>query len=891
MNTAIVSTICLLASALSFSHLDVDGGLSQSSVFSIKQDRSGCVWFATYDGLCRFDGNDITVFRHEDGSEKGPCSNIIRHLAIDSEGNIWAASDMGFSCIDPQTLSFRNIYAEKGNLYVNCLEEYGSDYMLAKAGSQTYILDKQRLTVSDDLHAHGLTKDDSYYQQSGIGFLVATSRGSLEKMGAPGEKRDTLVPHGFPGNVRGIICTPDSCLYVGSESSGLLKCDLKTHSCRNIAVQLPRIRALCQDTGGRIWIGTANNLFIYDPLTETITETAPDTSNPESLSNASVRSLLCDSSGGIWVGTFFGGVNYYSPWRSRFESIRYSSPDKDIVGCVREDSSGYLWVGTYRDGLLIYDPSHRRYSAAGDFAPDDRGETKDIKAIEFVGEKVYVGAELGGLSIFDRRSGKSKKISNCSQFTSVYNIYPTTHGKYWTATNGGLFLLDPSDNSLTKTEEKRLVRKIHRSSANDLWIGGDNFLLRYFVAADESLTPIRDFEEISWVQDIKSFGEYVWVGTRSGLFRYSLGKGEMKKMDLGRTVSVKAIEDGGNEKIWFSAEDGIYCYDSFSGKTRRYSSADGLVCTTYNIGAGTRLSDGSICFGGLKGITLFNPSDIIPRATTENPVISRILIDGEETDIPADGIVQIYAGKKVISLSFSSPDYVSWKNVSFRYILEGFDKRERISDISHTATYSNLPKGKYTFRVRSVNPDGISSLCEASVTIKVNPEWYQTTVFVIFISLLFACALAYSVINYIRRIRKDSTRQIEGLKLRLYSGPTAEGEMTEENTKFLRQAIKTVTENMSNTDFSAEMFSTEMGLSRTGLHTKLKAITGDSALEFIKKVRFNEACDLLNRGGLTIAEIAYKVGYSSPAYFTTSFKKRFGKTPKEYQETTLKSHR
>ena len=370
-------------------------------------------------------------------------------------------------------------------------------------------------------------------------------------------------------------------------------------------------------------------------------------------------------------------------------------------------------------------------------------------------------------------------------------------------------------------------------------------------------------------------------------------KGFEPPKDSGASLSYKAIAEDLSGRLWISMETGLYCYDPNAASGRMYSRKEGLKNNGFTIGARLRMKDGSLYFGGNAGITVFNPSELSSLGYTPDPRIVSVSVSDRSVPFQPGGVIDIYHPDNGVSIKFSTPDYTSWGGNRFEYKLEGIDQNWHVSDPSRTASYYNLRKGSYSFILRCFNGDEVPCEHPAKLTVRIHPPWYGTTAFHILLILSASVLLLFVVTRIFRkqqklnrqeivRIRQEAAREIEDLRIRAFLNSGSSSPARPEDFEFLRKALSVVHDHLGDTSFSIDVFAKEMCLSRTKLFMRMKEVTGASALEFIKKVRLDEACALLKSENLTVAEVSYRVGYTSPGYFATDFKKQTGQTPTDY---------
>ncbi|MDR2823771.1 MAG: helix-turn-helix domain-containing protein, partial [Prevotellaceae bacterium] len=294
---------------------------------------------------------------------------------------------------------------------------------------------------------------------------------------------------------------------------------------------------------------------------------------------------------------------------------------------------------------------------------------------------------------------------------------------------------------------------------------------------------------------------------------------------------------------------------------------------------------GNYYFGSYEGVTIFNPLNIQPQKPAGRLyfqdffLFNQIVkpdIDGAKRTLPLhdalDNISEITLKyyQHSFSINFSAIDYANTQNRHFAWMLENLDKEWNSPSAETTANYTNIGTGRYVFRLRYLG-DNNAVLDERALTITVAPPFWNTAWARILEIILTIALLTWVYLYTRRRIRKRQTQERIEIFLRMQT-----------TSEFTRKATAIVEQNLTNTAFSVSDFSKEMGLSRSMLYSKFNSLTGYSPNDFIKEVRMKKAIDYFREKKHTINEIAYMVGFDEPAYFSTCFKKIYGKTPSQF---------
>ena len=816
------------AENINFVHIGLEDGLSQSTVVSIVQDRKGNMWFATRDGLNRYDGYVFTVYRHDDRDSLSIANDVIHTVRMDGKGRIWAGTYSGLSLYDPELDNFRNwSFSDEGRAAeVEGIAPMPDGTLLLATSAGLKSFDPVSGTFSGNGAFAGTSGDKvTSILVNGDDVFIGTFSGRLRRYSVKGDLLKEFGSGAFSGAcINAMYVTPDRTLWVGTEGAGLFSLGLHGNGesvryCRDSGeLTSDYVRSLATDQNGNLWVGTFQSLNVRDAKSGRFSVYDSDPVRKGSLSQSSVRSIFRDVQGGMWIGTYFGGINYYHPLMQRFTALRNipyrNSLNDNVVSCIVEDDEGLLWIGTNSGGVNRYDPRTGRFAH---FTSDDGLGADDIKAIYVDGDKVYVGQHHGGLGIISRNSGKIINIGGSDGSLpggNVYSIIPYDDKSLLLGmVNGTVLRYFKADGRVIRMEMPipggysvygRLIM-MTRDSEGRIWIGQNPGLSVWKpVAKGETsgneLERVELFPQgsgmdrtsVNCVTEVSS--GHFWIGTGEGLYSFDEKSGKMRrytvKDGLPGNVIYGVLEDRqGN--LWISTGSGLSCHDPEAGTFRNYTSSDGLSGNQFCLYSYCRAKSGKMYFGSIGGITVFDPESLpenpyIPSVSLTGLWVSNALVrpgDGTgilSADIGETRSVSLSQSQSSFSISFSVADYISRKHNAFAYRLDGYEKEwRRVNDEGRTAAYSNLKPGKYTFMVKAANKDGVWNDDPTCLGITILPFWYNT----LWARLLMAAVLlsaGFLVLRYIlvrkkmemqlelEKVDKERIREVNEMKLRFF---------------------------------------------------------------------------------------------------------------------------
>lgn len=912
LTTYFMMLVCFLAGAVpsenyTFTHLTVDNGLSNNWVEDICQDKYGRMWFATNDGINCYNGYDHVIYKHDPDNDLTIQSNIINSIYLDRDMDLWACTANGLARFDYEKGIFCRIPISENVHSVENITQITEELYLVGTRTETYFYDKLSGDVRECLldgrtiSFHSIIVDD--------GDLIAGSVQDKELLSLTyedGELRLKNPPVKMQFTISSILKAGNGRYWVGKGKGGMYLVDIKTG-----AVSKPgefisdhsSVDALSYDASGRLWVGTADGLYVMETASRSVLKLDCN-SGPLSLSHDAVKSLYRDKSGGMWIGTEYGGVNYWSGKNSTFSSLDYSNSfskrDRIVTAMCMDDDSSF-WIGTRHGGLNHYSVTD---GCIGTYDIDN------IRSVLSVDGLVYVGTRVTGWKILNKRTGKFKSYALPSD---VNDFLKLDDGRILVGSLSGLYVYDPVSEDSKKIKGSEggkgfRILCLHMDSANTLWVGAKEGVRRFVVGENGVLDELEvgRLSDIIQVQCLhESDSSCMWLGTADGLYCYRYPDGSAARVaDVPglNQIIIKGIEEDAKGNLWVSTDNGLTRYDPATGDNRTYYVGDGLQSNQFNAYS-SHCSDmyGNLYFGGVGGITWFDPLNVYDNHDTCPPVITGLKLFnvdvrvGDQTgilkkDISITDSIELRHDQSSITLSFACPDYASRGKNRFRYKMEGVDD-DWVEADTRRVTYSNLDKGNYSFILAVSNSDGVWAEENAVLHIKVHPVWYRTLLaelFFLLLALSFLAFLAYRLKKHLDTRNAEKIGQLEHRyeedvrRVRVASYITDPYLLKASDMEFLDSAINHIDANLVNPQFSVEALAAMMNMTRANLHLKVKNMTGISPVELIRKIRVDAACRMIRERKYTLTEIAEKTGFNSASYFTVTFKKVAGCTPGEY---------
>jgi signal transduction histidine kinase/ligand-binding sensor domain-containing protein/CheY-like chemotaxis protein len=783
---ASLAALAAHAQPFTFDHLPPDAGLSQSVVLDIVQDQQGFLWLATQDGLNRYDGAEIRVFK-DDATPGGLRGNFIAALALAPTGDIWiATTDGGLNRYDPTTgrfTAYPHDPDDTNSVSENSVSAVAVDRQgIVWAGTSNTGLNRLDPRTGEVTRYRHNPADTSSLSADSITSLavdgsgqvwVATINGGLSRLDpATGHftryRYDPDNPRSLSHDgVQRVSIDRQGIVWAGTFTAGLNRIDPTTGEVTRYthdpddpaSLGHDNVWEVFEDSAGRLWVPTqGGGLNLLDRGTGRFTRNVNNPADPTSLSGNSTLVVMEDRSGILWVGTFGQGADYWDPYKNKFVLVR-STPGSGTgldggggVWGMAEDAEGVLWVATNDAGLNRFDPADgtwRRY-VHDPADPDSLGDNAVLVMYLDSQGTPWLGTGVG-LFRFDRETETFRRYAT----PVVGSIYEDRRGNFWVGTAISLILLDretgarqtfESDPADPATLSANGVSVMFEDDAGRFWLGtlsgGLNQLDRDTGLFTRYLHDPGDPTSLSsnTVLDIYQARDgTLWVGTTRGLNRFDPDAGTFvayREKDGLPNDFVYGILNDDAGGLWLSTNLGLARFDPRTLAVKSYDRADGLQGSEFNQHAFFKGGDGVMYFGGLDGLNAFHPGLL-----RDNPFVPPVVLTGFQlyhrpVEIGPDSPLQqpvevtdeIELGYRdgAFELHYAALHFSSPGEIEYAYRLDDLDPDWVYAGNRRFASYASVPPGDYVFRVRGTNSDGVWNEEGAALRIVIPPPFWQT---------------------------------------------------------------------------------------------------------------------------------------------------------------------
>ena len=787
---------------INFKNITSEDGLSQGTVETIIQDDQGYIWLGTNDGLCRYNGYEFKIYKHDEELENSITNNYIVDIKQDNLGNIWVGTANGLSKIDTKTDLITNYNM---NDEEKSLSHYNiGDILITKSGDVL-------VGTSDGLNIYNEKKDEFYRifnkdsdlssqfirslaEDENQNIWVATNNG-IDKIDIKNNKNIISFKTGHgkfdisENDIYVVRYDPKGYIWAGALKEGLNRIDINTNEVKQYKndyrdeKSLPGnyVKDILRDSSGNLWVGTDNGLAKYNEQTENFATYKNKIYDKTSLVNDEVFSIQEDESGLIWVGTY-AGISMFDP-NTNIEHYKKdpfdenSISDNSIHG-IYEDKDGLLWVGTNSKGVNVINRKNYNVKHLNKTSKDYPISDDNINDIVGIDNKIFI-ATKNGLNEVDKDL-KTINIYNTEDGICNNNItalFADSKKNVWIGTANGISVLNTNTNEIIDITdiltnhniEDQYIKVIYEDSKGNYWVGC--FIDGGLVKIDPNKRTIENYrnkkEDKTSISsnNIRSIVEdkngNLYIGTSYGLNKLNESNNTFERYSekdglSNNTVYGLLVDD--NNNLWASTNLGISKLDTNTMTFETFNIIDGFQGNEFNGRAYYKNKSGELFFGGINGLNIFRPNDINRSRYVPTVIFDEFKVNGKVyKDINNQ---EFKYNENTINISVFISNYKNTKNIQYMYKLEGVSDSWDISR-SNNINYSDLAPGTYTLKIKARSYSGKVS-DESAVKFIIKPPIWKSKA-AILIYLIIITIVIYRTINSVKRLDnlvKNKTLQL-----------------------------------------------------------------------------------------------------------------------------------
>jgi len=796
--------------SLRFDRLGVEQGLTQESITRVLQDRQGYLWIGTQAGLNRYDGYRVTGFKNNPSDARSLVDNYVQALYEDQQGQLWIGTKGGLDRFDRATQSFVHQLTQPNNLSITNIIGDGKQGLWLSTSEGLLHLDivtgavrklRHRATDAGTL---GDDRVNTVVLDNGGNLWVGTATG-LELLPAGATSFRHLTPQAVatPANDIAILSLGPDGLVWAAGMTGLQTWRMNGDKAERVPLDGDesfderRIAALLHDSEGHLWLAVWDGgLMRRDPEQGKYHLYRANSLDKNGISDNQISTLYQDRTGTLWIGNWYTGLDKVDLLSGGFE--RYTenygvlnSISSNKVRAISGAGGNKLWIAT-TDGLTRLDPD----LGTTEIWRKDTQDASSLPSNHLVSlatdhqNRLWVGS-TEGLAWRDPVSGRYTGVPLDGDHAAslVLRILVDRAGVIWVGTRAGLHRVDPRTLAVTTYRHSAdnpdsvdgRVNALLEDRAGTLWVGTENGLDRF----DRRTGKFQHYrhnanqadslchKRVHYLHEDPKAG--LWVGTGAGLCKAMPDRaGQLRfrfyAVHEGRSADpVGAILGDAKGRLWISTTGGIDMFDPATGIFKQFTAKDGLLDGSYFLGVGYQAPDGTMYFGGLGGMTAFHPSRIQDNpmppqvAITDFSIFNQsILTDIVRKDVLPTGAldaartITLGPNDAMFSIEFAGLHFADPQRNRYAYQLEGFDQQWVSTDSNRRfATYTNLDPGRYVFRVRASNKDGLWSSEPVALEVIITPPFWKMWWFRFLVAALVA-GLGYVLFRLrIRRLMRQ----------------------------------------------------------------------------------------------------------------------------------------
>ena len=765
-----------------FSKIGIEEGLSQLSVMSVYQDELGAMWFGTREGVSRYNGNSMEVIRPVANDTNSLHGSLIRYLCGDKSGSVYIHSQGGINRYDLRTGKVSNIQRENADAI-----SYGTSVLWVAERNKIYEYHNGARTLYAELPEP--KAQIRILRETSQKVLVVGTQASGVYIIDPNKKMRKAI--NVSSQVSSVFEDSRKNIWIGTWYHGLFRIE-KNGRVRNYqpdpskpnnSLSSSFVRAITQDNNDVLWVGTRKGLDKMLIDQEKFEHYESGSERMQQLSNESVWSLYKDSQGTIWIGTYFGGVNFFNPEIDfyNFHDLRkgeFFNKAFPVISDIHEDGRGGLFLCTEGEGLLWYDPSKGSYT---NYRLKPHGLSSDnIKTAYYDRKKdvLFLGTHLGGVSLFYPSTGKIRSFpvvdAKLEQSNIVRSIIPYGD-EVLVGTYNGIFVFNPVNGNyrlLSEALHAKVSYSVDLKLEGDvLWIGGTG-LWRYHLKTGDLKSYLQhpgdtlSLSNNSITKLLLDSRGRLWIGTNGGgvnLMDKTTGNFNcFNSQNSGlRNDYISNIMESPFGYIVIATTRGLSILDPENRTATNYDRQNGFPLNSLFNGGMRTLSTGELYVTGMNGmVSFFEENLTIPDRPFNINLVklwinNNLVTPGDDTDIldaelPFTNAIKLTHRHSMVTIEFASNNYIAVNQPVYRYKLQGFsDQWTELPRGTTSLNFMGLAAGNYELILEALSAQDRSVQATTRLRMSVLPPFYKAW----YAYLFYVLTLAFLIWRYILFVR------------------------------------------------------------------------------------------------------------------------------------------
>ncbi|WPR71953.1 two-component regulator propeller domain-containing protein [Flavobacterium sp. NG2] len=754
----------------------------QSITYAVKQDKNGNLWIASEEGVLKNNSRFYKTYNNYDGLPE-KLNNRITQLFIDSKQQIWIGLENDVCKYDKDLDVFKIVKSNsKTNpSSVKCITEDNEGIIWIGAVNGLWKYNAKADTIELVVKMSNIDALYSYKEK----LIFGTSEGLFSYL--PHKKQlQKIALNSLPSNITTIAFINNS-FVIGTKTGKIFKGNLSLNQFQLINFKTNNngpIKDILKTSAHTIYIATdGDGLYKVDDSFKIISHYREDVNNENSLASNGIYDIELGKENILWIATYGGGINYMDSNKLPFQKIQHrinssNSIVSNFTRSISKDQNGNLWFGTTK-GISILNKKNNSWQHLNNLSHKIEGTQDVVLAFQADGEFMWVGTYNSGLFKININSLKVEHYDKVH--TRVYTIFKDSKGNIWVGgIDGNVTAISPQNQ--ISSYPIQTVRSIIETRDGHILAAGKNGIYTINPSTKEVklIDPLKPNKEILAYSTINSVYEtkderLVIASNGDGLVFYNPKNKQIKKLTIASGMPsdiVQGIIPVNDANFWVSTTKGLAHILTTPKDTiiNIFDKKDGLSSTEYNYGSYKKISDSVFAFGGVDGVTLFNPNAIKtqnykPKVEFELFKLSNKVINPGDKPllkhINETKSITLKHNENSIEIRFTGISHSSASKVKYSWKLEGFDKEWSTPNLQTIATYTNLSPGQYTFRVKAYNKYSIPGE-ERVLSIEILSPWWATSLaYVFYFFLLIGIIIAIIHFTSVIIKNKNADEQID----------------------------------------------------------------------------------------------------------------------------------
>jgi len=807
---------------LAFIHYTNEDGLPSSYIKNLCQDRYGFIWAATRSSVCRFDGKYFKTFQTKD--EEGNLSDIWgMKLFLDSDSTLLVLStDNRFYYFDYKSELFikhplLNNFGTISDLQINekGMWVIGAEAVHFLPTGKSDLL--QFDSVVDFARLDSNARIVNIREKNGM-LVVLTSQNEIMVFDLQKRlQRSFQLPDNISiSYVSRFYIDQNNYVWIATYDSGVHQIDLNSGRSRyfssntgeNTRLLHNMVHTIEEDHQGRVWIGTENGLCVWSPYTETFDYYQYDINIPDGLNTNPIYDIFCDNDGDMWLGTYFGGINFWSSNVEFFKVWQAGTSDMNIggsaVSSITEDRQGNIWIGMEDMGV---NKINSQTGKVTHYVSSSSGLTfNNVHSLLFeTDQKLWIGTYTGGINVLNTQNGKFSYINTRNYpnlpSNNIYDLLMSGDSIY-IASSAGTAVYNLRTNELTRF----LDETFHSIQVEFMYGGGDRLWLSsqigvfYYDKKEQTLSKFDGFPFLSHVNFVKTDSKNrVWIGDcLEGLCCYDPSTNDKKQYNEknGFPFSwIFSLEEGSDGTFWVSGDKGLAKFNPETGEHTLFNRDSDIPFEQFNYRASFKDSRGNIFFGGNNGMISFDENSKLRKKVALKVVFrgmqlfNQLVVPGKESvlseSLNLHPEIHLKHKQNVFTIEYSGLNFQYRGKCQYAYYLENFDNDWNYVGNRDFATYTNLSPGEYIFHVKAAVDASEWPGTSNSIKIIIEPPFWLSKwgFFIYFIIIVLALIGFYNITTRIQKAKaiaemerreKEYITELNNFKLEFFTNVSHE---------------------------------------------------------------------------------------------------------------------